>query len=377
MNELIRARASKIAEPTPMGSYKKEDAIFLLKDLSTIHLEEDNETREKKIQSGTHYSEMLPVEYVPNQEYVELFHKTLAQTSLKMAKLVAILSEKILERKGNDVILISLARAGSPIGVLVKRYLKFKYNIDVPHYSISIIRGKGLDENAMVYILNKHGHANVQFIDGWTGKGAINNVLSEACDEFEGKYGVKLDKQLSVLADPSYSVNLYATREDFLIPSACLNSTVSGLTTRTVLREDIVGEYEFHGAKFYKEWSDIDLSEYYVDEISKHFVEISLTEEDLNISGEILNLGMKQVEKIQKEFDISSLHFVKPGVGETTRVLLRRVPWKILVDSKENPNLKHILLLAEDRGVPIVEYKEMNYSCIGLIKDVNKENIDV
>ncbi|MET7778785.1 cysteine protease StiP domain-containing protein, partial [Streptomyces sp. NPDC005388] len=31
-------------------------------------------------------------------------------------------------------------------------------------------------------------------------------------------------------------------------PSACLNSTVSGLISRTVLRSDLVGEYDFHGA---------------------------------------------------------------------------------------------------------------------------------
>lgn len=31
-----------------------------------------------------------------------------------------------------------------------------KYNINVKHYSISIIRGKGIDNNAMKYLLNNH-----------------------------------------------------------------------------------------------------------------------------------------------------------------------------------------------------------------------------
>jgi len=61
---------------------------------------------------------------------------------------------------------------------------------------------------------------------------------------------------------------------------------------------------------------------------------------------------------------------VKPGVGETTRVLLRRIPWKILVKSIEHPDIKHILMLAEDRGVPVEEYPGMNYSCCGLIKSM-------
>ena len=38
------------------STYKKDDVIFLLKDISDMIVEEDNMTREKKIQSGTHYS---------------------------------------------------------------------------------------------------------------------------------------------------------------------------------------------------------------------------------------------------------------------------------------------------------------------------------
>ena len=46
---------------------------------------------------------------------------------------------------------------------------------------------------------------------------------------------------------------LCGTHEDILIPSSCLNSTVSGLVSRTFLREDIIGEKDFHGAVFYEE----------------------------------------------------------------------------------------------------------------------------
>ena len=41
--------------------------------------------------------------------------------------------------------------------------------------------------------------------------------------------------------------------------------------------------------------------------------------------------GWQSVERIQTEYGLSSINLVKPGVGETTRVLLRRVPWRILV----------------------------------------------
>lgn len=355
---------------TNVGSYKEDDCVFLLKDVSGLVQEQSNEEREKAIQNGKHYSEMLPIEYMPTEEYIKLFHESLKESAFKIAKYVGIVSELIYKEKGNDVILVSLARAGSPIGVLIKRYLKFKYNLNAPHYSISIIRDKGIDVNAIKYIVKNHG-TNIQFIDGWTGKGVISQVLLESCEELKEKYSIELDPTLAVLADPSHCSSLYGTREDFLIPSACLNSTVSGLVSRTFLDTDIIGEDDFHGAKYYKEWEDKDLSNYYVDEVSKHFKAVEVLPEDLNIDKGTPNLGMKDVLHIQNEFDIRNINLVKPGVGETTRVLLRRVPWKILVDDINNPNLKHILLLAEDRNVEVMEYKDMNYSCCGLIKDMS------
>ncbi|WP_305037295.1 RNA-binding protein, partial [Bacillus cereus group sp. BfR-BA-01441] len=64
---------------------------------------------------------------------------------------------------------------------------------------------------------------------------------------------------------------------------------------------------------------------------------------------------------------------IKPGVGETTRVLLRRIPWKILIRKQNNPDLKHILLLAKEKNAPIEIYENMAYSCCGLIKPLRKE----
>lgn len=56
-----------------MGSYREDDVLFLLKDLSEIVLEDTALNRELKIQSGGHYSESLPIEYQPPKEYVDLF----------------------------------------------------------------------------------------------------------------------------------------------------------------------------------------------------------------------------------------------------------------------------------------------------------------
>lgn len=355
-----------------IGSYSEEDVKFLLKDLSAIQLEGSTESREKRIQSGEHYSESLPVEYQPPAEYLELYAATLNDYKTKVASHVANVAEQIFRLKGEKTILVSLARAGTPIGILIYRYLKWKYGISLPHYSVSIIRGRGLDMNAINYILHHHPNGQIQFIDGWTGKGAISIELTKTCQEIQQKYGIELDDTLAVLADPGHCTTLFGTRDDFLIPSACLNSTVSGLVSRTVLNNKYIGEHDFHGAKFYKELEPVDLSNEFLETITEQFPYVKYefphaTEKEASFSG------METVKRIMDEFQIENINFVKPGVGETTRVLLRRVPWKILVRDFHSPYVKHILMLCKEKNVEVQEYPNMDYTCCGLIKRVGEE----
>ncbi|WP_289142556.1 cysteine protease StiP family protein [uncultured Brevibacillus sp.] len=367
-----------IPDPKPLGSYKQEDAIFLLKDISDVPLEINNVDREQKIQSGIHYSEMLPVEYQPSTAYLDLFKETLENNAKYVALASGVVAELIQTKRGEKLVLASLARAGTPIGVLITRYLQFAYQVKVPHYSISIIRGKGFDENALHYILQNHPDSQIQFVDGWTGKGAITKVLQDACSEFENKFGILLNPDLAVLADPGHCVSTFGTREDYLIPSAALNSTVSGLMSRTVHRDDLIGPTDFHGSKFYKEWESDDLSNYFVDTISSFFAQITQEAKEvakamLENPADVTWKGLRDIKRIQETFGIDDMNLVKPGIGETTRVLLRRVPWKILVNSLENPYLEHVYLLAKDRDVPVEVYPELTYSCCGLIKSVKGE----
>nr|WP_263326007.1 cysteine protease StiP family protein [Neobacillus sp. Marseille-Q6967] len=362
-------------QPAKIGSYHEDDVLFLLKDLSDIQLEDSTLNRERKVQSGEHYSESLPVEYQPPKEYVELFWKTTEEYKKKVAFAIGVVAEQIYHLKGNRTILVSLARAGTPVGILLKRYLKSRFGVNLPHYSVSIIRDRGIDENAIGYILETHPEGKIQFVDGWTGKGAISHELTKACQNYRKRYGVVLDDTLAVIADPGHCTTLYGTREDFLIPSACLNSTVSGLVSRTVLNAQYIGKDDFHGAKYYRELLPNDVSNEYVDIITGEFSKISSMAEGvalkrMNDSVEAVFWGMEDVKRIQTDFGIENINFIKPGVGETTRVLLRRVPWKILMRDLSSPYVKHILMLAEEKGVEVVEYPNLNYLCCGLIKSV-------
>ncbi|MFD7496973.1 phosphoribosyltransferase [Streptomyces sp. NPDC059832] len=366
-----RQEPSMLPEPLrgpAFSSYAPDEVGWLLQDLSDTELEAPTEEREEAIQSGgAHYAESLPVEYQPSAQYQGLFKAALELSAARVARAVGTVTETVLAERTPRPVLVSLARAGTPVGVLMRRWALHRHGIDLPHYAVSIVRGRGIDANALRWLAAHHDPADVVFVDGWTGKGAITRELSAALAEFEG-----FDPEIAVLADPGGCVRTYGTREDFLIPSACLNSTVSGLISRTVLRSDLVGPEDFHGAKFYRELADTDVSGHFLDTVAAHFDEV-VDAVDVEVK-ELLAAdraptweGWAAVERISEEYGIHDVNLVKPGVGETTRVLLRRVPWKILAKRGAGADLEHIRLLAEQRGVPVEEVDGLPYTCVGLI----------
>jgi len=352
------------------SSYKDEDVTLLLKDITGLVKPQPTQEREQLIQSGKHYSEMLPIEYVPTQKYMQVYKEALEKYARPTALAVGRLSDKIIQTKGKAVVIVSLARAGIPIGILVKHYIRQKYQFDVPHYSISIIKGRGIDNNAMKYLLERYQPQQLLFLDGWIGKGAI---LQELRKDIEAYKGVSSD--IAVVADPANVTELCGTHDDILIPSSCLNCTVSGLVSRTFLREDIIGPDDFHGAVYYGELADSDLSYEFIDTIERCFeIESTPTEnaqaQDLSDRKGISGYGIDEVRVLAEVFDVDDIHLIKPGIGETTRVLLRRVPWKVLIDEKykDNAELSHIVRLAEEKNVPIEYYPLEHYKCCGIIK---------
>ncbi|MCX4749321.1 phosphoribosyltransferase [Kitasatospora sp. NBC_01287] len=387
-----RPPAARPLRGPEFSSYPADEVGWLLTDLSEVALEAPTEEREEAVQSGgAHYAESLPVEYQPSPEYQELFHQALRGSARRIALAVGIVAETLLRERGEGLVLASLARAGTPVGVLIRRWLAAAHRIEAPHYAVSIIRGRGIDPVALRYLADRHDPARIVFVDGWTGKGAIARELATALA------GTPFDPELAVLADPGRCVRTFGTREDFLIPSACLNSTVSGLISRTVLRSDLIGPDDFHGAKYYRELAGADVSVAFLDIIAAHFPEVSAevaaripvpgvvpvpgpasvpgaagpgTEAGPGpgaVDREPTWAGWAAVERISEEYGIGDVNLVKPGVGETTRVLLRRVPWRVLARRGVGADLDHIRLLAAQRGVPVEEVDELPYSCVGLI----------
>lgn len=340
-------------------SYKPADCDILLKDITGTMEPLPASKREPLIQSGIHYSELLPAEYEPSPAYVREYENGLRLWAKPVADAVRTVSDEIMRRRNGKPVLVSIARAGTPVGVLIKRYIKAKYGADVGHYSISLINGRGIDIRAMRYILARYSPEQIQFVDGWTGKGTILRTLKEAV----AALGVEIPADLAVLADPAGLCEICGTHEDMFIPCSCLNSVVSGLFSRTVLYGDILDGRDYHGAAYFGELAAKDRTYEFIEAIERE-----MTFEDSALPDTINGEGYAETQEIAEKFRVKSIGLVKPGIGETTRVLLRRIPELILVRDINSPLTRHLIELAREKGVEVREYPLRRYHSCGIIK---------
>jgi hypothetical protein len=241
---------------------------------------------------------------------------------------------------------------------------------------VSIIRDRGIDEVALQYVLARHDASSVVFVDGWTGKGVIAAELDRAVRMFNAANGVDLDPGLFAVADLSGTAAASATTDDYLIPSCVLGATVSGLVSRSILNADVVGPGDFHGCLYYREFEPDDLSRPFVDELSR---EIARQWEPglLTTAPEPDRRALRQrsadfVADVQARFDVRDVNYVKPGIGEATRVLLRRVPDRLLVRSTADPGVAHLLVLAGEKDVPVETDPNLPYRAAALIRGMDQ-----
>lgn len=349
------------------GSYYPEDVLFLLKpiDIDCIDILERERIRQL---AGRHYSEMLPKEYLPSAKYLEAFYHTFFHNKHKLAHHILALANQLNEKKA--LVLVSLARAGIPVGVLLKRTLCEIFDRNVPHYAISIILERGVDENALRYILSQHDKQgkDIVFIDGWTGKGSIARELQKWVTLFNQAYNTQISTDLYVVADISGYATVAATVEDYVIPSSLLNSTINGLISRTVFNREQLDVTDFHGCKFYTEFREADLSLWYVEQLMLEIKTINVCHSCVKIEQEQLQETNKIfLKQLMATYHIKESKLIKPGIGEAIRVLLRRVPYKILVQDRNLPEILPFLILAEEKQVMIEEMPQMPYKATGIV----------
>lgn len=348
------------------GSYAPADVSFLLKLVQPLHL--DILEKERFIQAkGGHYSEVLLKESAPSAGYVKLFEEATKRNGLKMAADLVWLSKYIAAKVSGKIALVSLARAGTPVGVLVLKALQELMGRQAEHFSISIIRDKGVDANALDYIRARYSDQDIVFIDGWTGKGVIGRELWDSVTEYNAVRGSAVSPWLHVLADIAGTAHVSATSEDYLLPSAVLNSTVSGLVSRTVLNEQ-VGPTDFHGCILYEDLRAHDRTQWFIDQMFPLMAKV-VAEGYAGTDRRPTNADAlaRFVLEVQTKYQIADLNHIKPGVGEATRVLLRRAPRVLFLRDAGHEDTLHLAHLAKEKGVPIEIDPNMPCNAMSLI----------
>jgi hypothetical protein len=356
-----------IANRTPMtfsGSYDPSDVTFLLKSV-TIQTT-DIAKKEANIQSGRkHYSEMISDEARPDETYLELYQTALDASRGRIASEVMGIAAEIVARinRGEmpyQITLCSLVRAGVPLGVLLTRALRL-FGVDTAHYGVSIIRDRGIDANAMRHIMAERKVEGIIFVDGWTGKGAITRELIKTWRDLVGRQPV-----LAVLADPYGSADIAGSREDWLIPTGILGANISGLVSRSILNDDVVGPGDFHGTMIVDHLADIDLSRAFVDEIYDVMRKMPeddwanvVTSDDGTRSAQMQrNAADTCIASLLSRFGFSNRNRLKPGIAEATRAVLRRKPDVVIVSDPSDPELSALIHLCEKAGVSILHDAE-------------------
>ncbi|EGF93717.1 conserved protein [Asticcacaulis biprosthecium C19] len=367
LTEAVR-ESQEVAVPF-CGTFAPEDVVMLLKPAAIGHT--DIAEKERLIQSGAkHYSEMLSPENVPDDRYMQLYRDALAHNAGRLKGDVEILARKIAQRSQTRIecVLISLARAGTPVGVLVKRALA-RLGVRAFHYTVSIIRGRGIDLNALRFIAARHGTDTAVFVDGWTGKGAITRELESSLTSG----GLGFAPFLAVVADPAGRASLAATVDDYVIPSGLLNGIVTGLISRTVLTADLVGPEDFHACLFQADHAPRDLTHHFLETVEAASPVYSSAAWTPDAAAQARADSTRILQELMNDYHVDDINRIKPGIAEATRAILRRVPDCVLVRDLAAAETRHMLHLAAGAGVRVIEQDLGGYCAATIIRKVKGE----
>ena len=367
------------------GSYLPPEVTLLLDIVSADSVNDISPTqKEALIQSGQrHYSDMLTLEKPPSATHEALYNQALAAGKQRMANDVTSLAFSLHQlfhacvSASQPLILVSLVRAGLPIGVLLQKALSdasVSYALASQHYGVSIIRDRGLDPVALQYILQQHPHSPIVFVDGWTGKGAIYGELQRSLAQITDKQQqAQLFHQgegvipLVTLADPAGVAWLSASNDDWLMPASLLNSTVSGLISRTLYREPSDG---MHQAVYYDKLQPWDRSGDFIQTIDALRQQTSLP---TPLTGKLLPTFATQsvIDDLATRFAINNRNRIKPTIAEATRAILRRDPECVLVnemaDGQDTALLRH---LCKEKNIQLIEDASIApYQAVTIIKN--------
>ena len=310
--------------------------------------------KERLIRGGESYGTLLTPETPPGAVQMSAYRSALERNGERVGALVAGLTAELL-RGYTGAVLVSLARAGTPVGCAMRRLAR-RWGFELPHHTLSIIRGSGIDRAALAEIRRLHPAAPLIFVDGWTGKGSIFETLQSSLP-------AGVPPRLAVLSDPAGVALHAATHDDLLLPHAALNATVCGLLSRTFTEGSAPGL--LHAARTEEALRGRDVTVKYLDALDTLSAPYA---PDFRLpASERPSSPAAQVLALAADLGVTNPHLIKPGVGEATRVFLRRSPAHLMLRDAGHPDTLHLGRLAEAAGVPVSVHPALPYLAAALI----------
>lgn len=344
------------------STYDRQEVGWLLTDIGATDLACAAPTHLRAAVAA----EVSPAPFTPSPEYMRLLARATDRHATQTAVAVGTLTDAIL-RSSSAPVIASIMRAGVPVGALMHRWAAYR-GFELPHFAISIVQHAGIDPVALRWLAEHHDPGQIVFVDGWTAKGTVALTLRQCLDNAVTSQGIRFPGSFGVLADPGSCTPLHGTREDFLIPSAGLDSTATGLISRSVYHPDLTDPTSFHAAAFHRHLADADTSRDFLDAVTARFDQAARTLSHRTTAPNDPDWsGRSAAAAIADRCRVDHIDLVKPGVCETTRVL---VQWRVdtlLIRRDAERDLDHILLLAAERGTAIEYADDMPFACVAVV----------
>ncbi len=356
------------------GSYGPDDVSFLLTFLNEAYLGQFEDAE----------GEIVEREKPPDALYLQLFHSALKKYAGRVAHDIAVLAHLLRSRASDEhLAIVSLARAGTPLGVVLVRALRL-IGLDATHYSVGLCPAYGVDARALGYVLRHFRAEQVIFFDGWTAKGTVSASLRDSVIAYNKRCKVALPTRLYCLSDLAGVSAGCAGTEDYLIPSALLNATGCGLISRTFTStkvsppcwleehhelKEVMG---FHYSFFYQSLAPDDLSLIFVDAVSKLLVAALeavthlSTESNLEAATAFKQTSEQLLAYLKQKYGYAA-NLVKPGITEASRAILRRKCSVLLLNNRHNPDVAHLLTIAEASNIKVVVDQELGCQAVILL----------
>jgi hypothetical protein len=133
---------------------------------------------------------------------------------------------------------------------------------------------------------------------------------------------------------------------------------------------DQVGANDFHGCIYYQEFAAQDQSQAFATAIIADAIALADGETPSAKPADKLQLAAISsafLAQAMVDHDIDDVNFIKPGIGEATRVLLRRKARLLILRDPNVVDVAHLRVLAEQKSVPIIIQPNLPYQAVSLI----------